>query len=165
MNAYRSLPHLLVAVTVLISACSPAAPQSSGPAASSTVAGQSPAVAAGQSPSSAVGQMTQTSDGGQVTVVATWAGPSTGAVFDMTLDTHSVDLDAMDLADAVLRSDRGQTLSALPWTAPLGGHHRAGMLQFGGDAASFFAGAQWVELVLTGIGELPERTLRWDLGG
>ena len=41
---------------------------------------------------------TRTSDGGQVTVVATWAGPAAGATVAVTLDTHSVDLDALDLA-------------------------------------------------------------------
>ncbi len=38
--------------------------------------------------------MRQTSDGGQVTVVVDWSGPAGGAVFDVTLDTHSVDLDS-----------------------------------------------------------------------
>lgn len=163
MNAFRSFPRLLVALTLLISACSPAAPQSSVPPTSSV--GQSPAASTSQSPASASGQMTQTSEGGQVTVVANWAGPDAGAVFDMTLDTHSVDLDAIDLADAVLRNDRRETLSAMPWSAPLGGHHREGTLTFEGDAASFFADAQWVELVLTGIGGMAERTLRWEVGG
>ncbi|MEO8462044.1 MAG: hypothetical protein ABI555_02440 [Chloroflexota bacterium] len=107
---------------------------------------------------------TRTSEGGQVTVVATWAGPAAGATVAVTLDTHSVDLDALDLATAVLRNDRGQTLSARPWAAPKGGHHRSGNLTFDGDAGAFLTGARWVELVLTGIGDLPERTLRWDVG-
>lgn len=98
-----------------------------------------------------------------MTVVATWGGPAAGAVFDLALDTHSVDLDAIDLADAVLRNDRGVTLTARPWSAPAGGHHRAGLLTFDGDAAAFFASAQRIELVLSGVGDLPERTLRWEI--
>jgi hypothetical protein len=108
--------------------------------------------------------MTQTSDGGQVTVVVKWAGPAAGAVFDLQLDTHSVDLDVLDLSDAILRNDRGDTMSAEPWAAPKGGHHRLGALAFEGDAGPFFAGATWVELVLAGVGDLSERTLRWEVG-
>ena len=108
--------------------------------------------------------MTRTSDGGQVTAVVDWAGPAGGAVFDVTLDTHSVDLDALDLSDAILRNDRGETMSAQRWAAPKGGHHRQGALAFDGDPATFLAGARWVELVLPDVGDLPERTLRWELG-
>lgn len=99
-----------------------------------------------------------------MTVVAVWPGPDAGAAFDITLDTHSVDLDALDLADAILRNDRGDTLTATPWDAPKGGHHREGALTFDGDAASFLDDAEWIELVFTGIGDLPERTLRWEVG-
>lgn len=107
---------------------------------------------------------TQTSEGGQVTVVATWNGAAAGAVFDIKLDTHSMNLDALDLSNAVLRNDRGQTLTALPWTATKGGHHREGTLRFGGDAATLLAGAKWIELILAGVGDIAERTLRWEIG-
>ena len=145
----RTLAGLVLSVAVLISACSAATPTASEPAGS---AGE-PAAAT-----------TQTSEGGQVTVVVDWAGPGEGAVFDVSLDTHSVDLDALDLANAVLRNDRGETLPARPWTAPKGGHHREGALTFNGDASSFFSGANWMELTLAGVGDLPERTLRWEIG-
>jgi hypothetical protein len=108
--------------------------------------------------------MSRTSEGGQVTAVVDWAGPAGGAVFDVTLDTHSVDLDALDLSDAILRNDRGETMSAQSWAAPRGGHHRQGTLAFDGDPAAFLAGVKWVELMLSGVGDLPERTLRWELG-
>lgn len=108
--------------------------------------------------------MTQTSEGGQVTVVVEWAGPSAGAAFDVKLDTHSVDLDGLDLANATLRNDRGETLAARPWAAAKGGHHREGSLTFDGDSTAFFAGSKWIELVITGVGDLPERTLRWEIG-
>ncbi|HEX7949565.1 MAG TPA: hypothetical protein VF494_04380 [Candidatus Limnocylindrales bacterium] len=108
--------------------------------------------------------MTRTSEGGQVTVVVEWAGPSAGAAFDVKLDTHTVDLDGLDLANATLRNDRGETLVARPWTAAKGGHHREGTLTFGGDSTAFFAGSKWIELVITGVGDLPERTLRWEVG-
>lgn len=122
----------------------------------------SPAESDGPSPRPPVGN-TQRSEGGEVTVEATWAGPAAGATFDIKLDTHSVDLDALDLVDTVLRNDLGETLTAQPWDAPKGGHHREGALVFEGDAAGFFGGARWIELIITDVGGLPERVLRWDL--
>lgn len=148
----------LATIALLLAAC---AGTSSPP---STGAGSTPeAGVAGGSTPGATTSGTRTSEGGQVTVAATWGGPATGASFAVTLDTHSVDLDALDLSDAVLRNDRGETLRARPWAAPKGGHHRAGTLTFEGDQARFFGGAGWVELVLTGVGDLPERTLRWEI--
>ena len=151
----RRLAIFVLPVAILISACSPSSPTLPS---SSTTSG--PADSPGRSASST----TRTSDGGQVTVVVDWTGPANGAVFDITLDTHSIDLDALDLANAVLRNDRGETLKPQPWAAPKGGHHRAGALTFAGAAAPFFAGARWIELVLAGVGDIPERTLRWELG-
>lgn len=107
---------------------------------------------------------TQRSEDGQVTVEATWAGPAAGATFEVKLDTHSVDLGPLDLANALLRNDRGDRLTAEPWTAPKSGHHREGVLTFDGDVAAFLAGAKWIELVLTGVGGVPERILRWQIG-
>jgi hypothetical protein len=149
MKKYRLLASLL-ALPLLTAACSGTAgapaPASSGTASSSSAGA------------------TQTSEGGGVTVVASWSGPAAGATFDVKLDTHSVDLDALDLSSAVLRNDRGETLGARPWAAPKGGHHREGALTFDGDASSFIAGAKWIELALAGIGDTPERTLRWVIG-
>jgi hypothetical protein len=100
-----------------------------------------------------------------VTVEVSWGGPAAGATFDVKLDTHSIDLDGLDLSDAVLRNDRGETLSSQPWAAPKGEHHREGALTFQGDATRFFAAARWVELVLSGVGETAQRTLRWTVAG
>ena len=152
MNGQRALAGFLVATILVVAACSSSTP-TAPPTPSSATSSANP-----------TGAMTQTSDGGQVTAVVGWAGPAGGAVFDVTLDTHSVDLDALDLSDAILRNDRGETLTAQPWAAPKGGHNREGTLTFEGDPAPFLAGAKWVELVLTGVGDLPERTLRWELG-
>lgn len=151
----RSLVAAILPLAMLISACSAAGSTASAPA-------SSPGESA--SATSATSESTRTSEGGQVTAVVDWAGPDDGAEFDVTLDTHSVDLDALDLSDAVLRNDRSESLPAQPWAAPKGGHHREGVLTFEGDAAPFFDGAKWVELILSGIGDLPERTLRWEIG-
>ncbi len=105
----------------------------------------------------------QISDGGGVTVKATWAGPASGATFVVVLDTHSGSLDALDLADAIVRNDRGEQLTGATWDAPKGGHHRSGRLTFQGAPTPFMTGAKWIELVIRGVGDLPERVLRWDL--
>jgi hypothetical protein len=145
----RTLAAVILPVTLLISACSTTGSSASAPV---------------SSPGESASASTRTSEGGQVTVVVDWAGPDAGAVLDVALDTHSVDLDPLDLSDAVLRNDRSETLSARPWAAPKGGHHREGALAFEGDAAPFLDGARWIELVLQGVGDIPERTLRWEIG-
>jgi hypothetical protein len=157
MDRSRSALILGIILASAVAACSGNA--STSPSAAS----QAVSPSAGSS-ASAEGSATQRSEGGQVTVEATWNGPASGASFDVKLDTHSVSLDALDLSNAVLRNDRGETLTAQPWTAAKGGHHREGTLTFGGDATAFFAGSRSVELVLSGIGDVPERTLRWTIG-
>ena len=128
--------------------------------------GQPPAGTASASASAEAAAGTETlrvSDQAGVTVRVTWAGASAGAVFEVTLDTHSGDLDPLDLADATLRNDRGEQVSDGAWDAPKGGHHRAGMLRFSGGATSFLAGARWIELVIPGVAGVPERVLRWQV--
>jgi hypothetical protein len=154
----RFLLFLLLVVPVALAACG------SSPAAASPTGGASPTGVASPTAASGGSAATQTSEGGQVTAVATWTGPAAGATFDLKLDTHSVDLDVLDLSNAVLRNDRGDSLAARPWAAAKGGHHREGTLTFLGDTSGFFAGAKWIELVLTGVGDVPERRLRWETG-
>src|SRR5262245_65963631 len=73
---------------------------------------------------------TQTNEGGQVTVKATWNGVSAGPVFNIALNTHAVDLDGFDLKQlAVLQVD-GREVQPSGWDAPKGGHHRSGTLSF-----------------------------------
>lgn len=149
VNAARATVASILAIVVLVDGCS---------------APISDAASSASDPARLPTRVTQTSDGGQVTAVVEWASPAADLVFHVTLDTHSVDLDPLDLADAFLRNDRGEMLAARPWAAPKGGHHRAGALAFEGDAARFLADAAWIELVLKGVGDLAERTLRWELG-
>lgn len=154
MDQRPTLTGALASMIVVLAACSSSPTAAPGATPGATTAAGSSASARSTS---------QTSDGGQVSVVVDWPGPVRGAVFDVKMDTHSVDLDSLDLSDAILRNDRGETLSAQPWGAPRGGHHREGALTFRGDAASFLRGSRWVELVLPGVGDLVERTLRWEV--
>lgn len=124
------------------------------------------ATGTGASPAGSQGNLTQTSDGGQVVVKATWQGSEAGPVFTVTLDTHSVDLDGYDLAQlTVLRVEDGREVQPRGWDAPKGGHHRKGTLSFpaigedgkaivGPDTAGF-------ELIIRDVAGVPERVLRW----
>ena len=105
----------------------------------------------------------QLSDGGQVVVTVDWPGPPGGALFDVKLDTHSINLDAVDLAGSRLLNDRGDLVAGAAWVAVPGGHHREGQLTFV-VGPEFFAGTRWIELVLLNVGDMPERRLRWETG-
>lgn len=160
MNRLRRFPLVLVAVAV-VGGCNATVAGGSPAAASPSVgstANASPAV------TSVAAGAQQTNDGGGVTLMATWAGPSAGAAFTVSLDTHSVDLDGLDLAAATLRNDRGEQLTGGAWDAPKGGHHRTGTLRFAGDAVALLARATWIELLVPGVGGVPERVLRWQVG-
>lgn len=109
------------------------------------------------------GQATQTSEGGQVTVKVTWRGADTGPSFAVVMDTHSVDLDRIDLADrALLRVDGETEVRPLGWDAPKGGHHREGTLTFPSETAGIGPGTRTVELVIRDVAGVPERIFRWS---
>lgn len=106
------------------------------------------------------------SEGGEVTVKATWAEASTGPVFLVVMDTHAVDLDGYDLARlAVLRVDGGPDLVPVSWDAPVGGHHREGTLTFPAEQDGkpvIGTRTRTIELVIRDIAGVPERVLIWE---
>jgi hypothetical protein len=113
------------------------------------------------------GGATQTSEGGQVTIKATWNGVSTGPLFDIVMDTHAVDLDGYDLVQlAVLRVD-GREVQPTSWVAPKGGHHRQGALSFPATASDgkplIETATRTIELVISDVAGVPERVFRWTL--
>jgi len=128
---------------------------------------RSPAQPADTAPAAAVsGAVTQTNEGGQVTIKATWQGPGAGPIFDVVLDTHAVDLDGYDLTQlALLRIDGAREIRPTGWDAPKGGHHRAGTLTFPATAADGSAlivpDTRTIELVIRDIAGVPERVFRW----
>lgn len=158
MNGHRS-SLLAVALALGLAGCT--TPSGASPVPTARIG---PVATAGPAAATAETALaTRTSEGGEVTAVVSWSGPTGGTVFDVTLDTHSVDLDALDLTDAILRNDRGERLNPEPWAAPMGGHHRVGALRFDDGAGSFLGNARWIELVLVGVGGIPERTFRWEV--
>jgi hypothetical protein len=125
----------------------------------------SPQVA--RSGTAAPGGATQRSEVGEVTVTATWDTASREPVFTVALDTHSVDLDAIDLTTVATLSVDGTELRPIAWDAALGGHHREGTLSFPTTTADGRAvvGPQTnvIELVIRDVAGVPERTFRWTI--
>ena len=132
-------------------------------ACSGAQSGQDEATATGLAPPGA----TQTSEGGQVTVKVTWTGVNAGPVFTVVMDTHSVDLDRIDLRDlAVLRTDDGREVRPNGWDAPKGGHHREGNLTFPTSAEDGSAllgdSTQTITLTIRDVAGVPERSFQWS---
>lgn len=108
----------------------------------------------------------KTSDGGGVTVEATWLANREDPTFTIVLDTHSVALDGYNLRQLALLRVDGVSVKPVSWDAPAGGHHRTGTLTFPRTADN---GSQLiteqsykVELVISGIGDVSERVLTWE---
>ena len=112
---------------------------------------------------------TRTSEGGGVTVAATWKGRNAGPVFEVAMDTHSVDLDGYDLRKlAALRTDGGDEVRPSgAWDAPKGGHHREGTLTFpqrSPDGSRVIGpDTRRIQLVIRDVADVPERSFEWKL--
>ncbi len=141
----NALIVLLAVVALLVSACTQA-PVGPPPSATASDTG------------------VQVSEAGQVTVAVSWAGPAAGARFGVAIDTHSVDLDSIDLTrQAVLRTTAGE-LAPTSWAAPKAGHHRSGELVFPQvllDGRPAIATGS-VQLVIRDVGGIPERVFSWQ---
>ena len=110
--------------------------------------------------------VTQTSEGGGVTINATLLTQTPAITFKVALDTHSVELDGYDLRQlATLRVDQGPALQPSGWDAPAGGHHREGTLTFSAtmpDGQPVISDtARTIELIVRDIGGVPERVVQW----
>jgi hypothetical protein len=89
--------------------------------------------------------------------------PGDMIVFEVSLNTHSVEL-SMDLAElASLSTDTGRTVRAALWDGPRGGHHVGGNLSFPAiiDGVSILNGAGEVRLVINDL-DAPERVFVWQ---
>lgn len=91
------------------------------------------------------------------------ANPGETLDFEVSLNTHSVDL-SMDLASlATLRTDTGLTVAASAWEAPRGGHHVSGTLSFPAtvEGASLLEGARRLDLTLANL-DASARIFTWE---
>ncbi len=83
--------------------------------------------------------------------------------FQVSLNTHSVDLN-MNLAElAVLSVDGGRGVVGLSWDGMLGGHHVGGTLKFPANenGAPLLDGASRVTLTIVNV-DAAERVFTWD---
>lgn len=109
--------------------------------------------------------LSQEDDQGAVSVVITprnLNSDSDTIDFDVSLNTHSVDLN-MDLATlATLSTDTGLIVSALRWDAPSGGHHVSGVLSFPASVKGslLLSGATQLTLTIRNL-DAAERNFQW----
>lgn len=84
--------------------------------------------------------------------------------FQVSLNTHSVDL-SMDLSTlATLTTDTGVVVQAVSWDGQKGGHHVSGTLSFPAsmDGRPVLGGATKLTLTIKNV-YAPERVFTWDL--
>lgn len=109
--------------------------------------------------------LTQTDSQGAITVEITPENldkPGDTLIFDIAVDTHSVDL-SMDLAQlTTLTTDSGITIQALNWDAPRGGHHVKGKLSFSTtlDGKDIFNGTTSFTVIIGNL-DVPTRQFIW----
>ncbi len=105
---------------------------------------------------------TESNEGGSVSVAVKPTALEVGKpiVFDIAMNTHSVDLSDDMTQITILRDDTGKEYKPTAWDGPGGGgHHRSGTLTF----AALSAKPKFVELVIKGLAGVSERVFKWDL--
>lgn len=107
--------------------------------------------------------LTKTSSEAEVTVDVTPVNIlEDGETFDfnITLETHSVNLDQDLTLNSVLIDDENNSYNPIKWEGdPPGGHHRSGTLKF----KSIIPKPKSLKLILKDIGGVKERVFEWDL--
>ena len=106
---------------------------------------------------------TKEAEAAGVTVKVTYKNPEEkkAPAFDVTLDTHSVELDQAHLHEiAILRDNAGREYFAEVVSSSGSGHHINAVFQFkDADISS----AKFVELVIKGVAGIDERVFRFEL--
>lgn len=158
---YRKLWAVAIIITFVITACS----------GQKIVSGQDSGRSLTTSAKDAGSQANQTESDtqGAVTVAVTpenLDNPGDTLIFDVSMNTHTVDL-SMNLSQlAVLTTDTGKTVEAIGWDAKMGGHHVNGKLSFplnsGGE--SFLDGAGKITLTIMSV-DAAARTFTWQVTG
>lgn len=100
---------------------------------------------------------TKTNSEGNVSVMATPIDQSDWS-FEITLNTHSVDINE-DLAQvSILTDENGNEYKPIEWRGdPPGGHHRKGVLSFG----EITPRPQSITLFINQVGGIDERKFEW----
>ena len=98
----------------------------------------------------------------EVTVKVTYSNFEAAIpVFNVVLDTHSVELDQYRFEDiVVLRDQAGNEYKPLFISTKGSGHHREAVLEF---KEADLSDSDYVELVIKGVAGVPERVFKFDL--
>ena len=167
---------LVVAASAFLSACASPATSSFAPTDQNTATPltsvpteATPGLAQPNSGSDAAQpDLTRTDDQGMVEIAVqptNLSKPGETLDFEISMNTHSVDL-SMDLTTlATLTTDTGKTVQPLKWDAPSGGHHVSGKLSFPAkvNGSALLDGAKRLTLTIKDV-DAPERTFVWELG-
>jgi hypothetical protein len=165
----RVLVPILLTAALFLAACSPAAatPEQTNPQSTPSEQINTQSVPASPEPADPSEDLARSDAQGAVTVSVTplnLNNPSEQLEFDISLETHSVDL-SMDLATlSTLTTDTGLTVQATTWDAPRGGHHVQGKLIFPAiqDGKSILEGTSKLTLTITNV-DAPTRVFEWQL--
>lgn len=173
MKTILLLPLLIVGLSLV--ACTPGATTSAKPPPTSAQPTQSNATdqvaptsaAPTNGEANTAGDMTRVDEQNFVTVQVTplnLTNPGETIDFDVSMNTHSVDL-AMNLAQlATLTADSGQKVVAQKWDGSGAGHHVTGKLIFPAavNGKPFLQGVSKLTLTLRDVAA-PERVFTWEL--
>lgn len=86
--------------------------------------------------------------------------PNLPLEFNISLNTHSVELNDDLVKQSVLTDDKNNLYLPVSWTGQEpGGHHRSGILTFGPLTLQ----PKFINLIIKDIGEIPQRVFKWDL--
>ena len=122
-----------------------------------------PEISAGSDKELARGLETKTNSEGPVEVSVTprrMVPTDTEWSFEISLDTHSYDLNDDLLAASELRDEQGNAYKPVAWDGdPPGGHHRGGVLKFKAIAPQ----PSSIMLAIQDVGGVKERKFTWQL--
>lgn len=109
--------------------------------------------------------LVQADAGGSVTIEVEWSREEAGSlIFNVAMNTHSVDLDQYDLgALTFLRDDTGNKYPPVSWDSAAGGHHRSGTLYFPLPDSVSQGKAKYIEMVIRDVAGIEERVFKWEL--
>ncbi len=152
---------------LILAACAPSAVTSTPPTPQPTIVLTTEAAAPSGNDTSSSAALTRKDEQGAVVFEVTPLDLATAADtldFNVSMNTHSVDL-GMDLATlATLTTDTGVTIQAEKWDAIPGGHHVSGKLIFSAtsDGKSILDGASKLTLTISNV-DAPSRVFEWQL--
>ncbi len=109
--------------------------------------------------------LVQSNTGGSLTIDVEWIKTEDDSlIFNVAMNTHSVDLDQYDLGEmTVLRDDTSNEYHPVSWDSAPGGHHRKGTLTFPLPDSLSKGEAKYVEIVIRDVAGIEERVLKWEL--